>query len=112
MRRHLTTFLCPIFLLLLPACQSGGSGGKDRYEYPTSKLSNSKTVKGASLDGRFVILTDGSTWNIDWDDASKARRWSAGDRVNVIATQGGGFPYTLIKQGSGERVAARYGRKL
>ena len=87
--------------LTLASCQPGSS--KKRYEYPESRLSASKGGKGVSLDGRFLILSDGSTWNIDWGDASKARRWASGDRVNVIATQGKAFPYVLIKQGSGER---------
>ena len=97
-------------VMVLACCQSGG--GKNRYEYPISKLSDSKRVKAASLDGRFLILDDGSTWNIDWSDAQKARRWSSGERVNVISTRGTSFPYVLIKQANGERVAARYGRKL
>jgi hypothetical protein len=111
MKRHLI-LLIPV-LLALAGCQSSGiGGGKNRYEYPPSKLSTPKDVKAASLDGRFLILDDGSTWNIDWNDASKARRWGAGDRLNVITTQGKAFPYVLIKQSSGERVAARYGKKL
>ncbi len=102
--------LLPSLMLAFASCQSGG--GKNRYEYPPSRLSSAKQVKAASLDGRFVILSDGSTWNVDWDDAQKARRWSAGDRVNVISTHGKSFPYALIKQSNGERIAARYGRKL
>ena len=107
----------PILLLLtatlLFACASCQStGGKKRYEYPASKLSSPKRLKGASLDGRFLILSDGSMWNIDWGDASKARTWSEGERVNVIATRRSTFPYALIKQSDGQRVAARYGKKL
>lgn len=97
-------------VMALTGCQFGGS--KHRYEYPVSKLSDLKQVKAASLDGRFLILDDGSTWNIDWDDAQKVRRWSSGDRVNVISTRGASFPYALIKQANGVRVAARYGKKL
>ena len=97
-------------MLALSSCQSGGGG--QRYEYPAAKPSGAKKVKGASLDGRFVILGDGSTWNIDWGDASKVRGWRSGDRVNVILTSGKSFPYTLIKQSTGERAAARYGKKL
>ena len=104
-------FLLPCLLLAFVGCQSG-LGGKQRYEYPPSRLSSAKQVKATSLDGRFVILTDGSTWNVDWNDAQKARRWSSGDRVNVITTRGKSFPYALIKQSNGERIAARYGRKL
>lgn len=97
-------------LIMLPACQPAG-GGK-RYEYPVARLSSPKQVKAASLDGRFLVLSDGSMWNIDWEDAPKARRWSEGERVNVIATRDSGFPYALIKQSNGQRVAARFGKKL
>ena len=107
----------PTLLLLTTAalfacssCQS--SGGKKRYEYPVSKLSGQKQLKGTSLDGRFLILSDGSMWNVDWNDAGKARTWSEGERINVIATRSSAFPYALIKQSNGQRVAARYGKKL
>ena len=103
-----------LILLLLPICflLASCQSGSKRYEYPPSRLASPQTVKAASIDGRFILLEDGSTWNIDWNDASKARNWAAGDRVNVIATQGKSFPYMLIKQGTGQRVAARYGKKL
>jgi len=107
--KRIPLILIPL-ALALASCQSGG--GKNRYEYPVSKLSESKRVKGASTDGRFIILDDGSMWNIDWNDAQKARRWSSGDRVNVLSTQRSSFPYILIKQVNGERLAARYGKKL
>jgi len=97
-------------ILASVGCQSGG--GNRRYEYPAAKLSTPKRVKGASLDGRFLILSDGSMWNIDWGDVGKARTWSDGERVSVIATRGGTFPYALIRQSNGQRVAARYGKKL
>ena len=100
----------PFLLLVFCGCQSGG--GKKRYEYPPKRLSDAKQVKGISLDGRFVILADGSTWNVDWADAPKVRRWSSGERVNVISTNRTSFPYALIRQSTGERAAARYGRKL
>ena len=51
-------------------------------------------------------------WNVDWNDAGKVRRWQSGESVNVILTEGKSFPYVLIKQGNGERAAARYGKKL
>ena len=107
--KQLPLILIPL-VLALAGCDS--LGGKNRYEYPNSKLSDSKRLKSASLDGRFVILDDGSMWNIDWGDAPKARNWSSGDRVNVISTQRSSFPYVLIKQSNGERIAARYGKKL
>ncbi|MFT4546557.1 MAG: hypothetical protein ACI8XO_001601 [Verrucomicrobiales bacterium] len=103
-------FLFIALVFVLSGC--GTSSGNRRYEYPVSKLGSAKQIKAASLDGRFVILDDGSMWNVDWNDANKARRWSSGDRVNVIATHGKSFPYSLMKQASGERVAARYGKKL
>ena len=110
MKIPLLTLILPL-AVLLTSCQTGGS--KNRYEYPPAKLSSAKQVKGASLDGRFVILDDGSMWNIDWTDAKKAKRWGAGDKVNIIAVHGrSSFPYSLMKQSSGERVAARYGKKL
>jgi hypothetical protein len=110
--KRLPLVLFPL-LLMLAGCETASlGGGKNRYEYPPSKLATPKTVKAASLDGRFLILNDGSMWNINWDDANKARRWGQGDRLNVIATQGNAFPYVLIKQSSGERIAARYGKKL
>ena len=99
-------------IFVLSACDSAKIGKKDRYEYPASKLASPKRVKGVSTDGRFVILNDGSMWNIDWSDVSKVRRWSSGDAVNVIATSAQPFPYALIKQSNGVRVAARHGRKL
>ncbi|MGI9241612.1 MAG: hypothetical protein ACR2RV_12490 [Verrucomicrobiales bacterium] len=109
--KQLPLILIPLVTVLaLASCDS--VGGKNRYEYPSSKLSDSKRLKGTSLDGRFVILDDGSMWNIDWNDAPKARNWSSGDRVNVISTQRSSFPYVLIKQSNGERIAARYGKKL
>ena len=109
--KHPLLILFLPFALALASCQSGGAGNT-RYEYPPSRLATPKEVEAASIDGRFVILKDGSMWNVDWRDAQKARRWSAGDRINVISTQGNSFPYALIKQGSGERIAVRYGKKL
>lgn len=109
--RSTLLLLSSALLFTFASCESTG-GKKKRYEYPASKLSTPKRVKGASLDGRFLILSDGSMWNIDWNDAKKARGWSDGERVNVISTRGSAFPYALIKQADGQRVAARYGKKL
>jgi len=111
MKTLLATLTLGILVLFTTGCETTGGGG-DRYEYPPSKLSAKKHVKSASLDGRFIILSDGSMWNIDWADAGKARRWGAGERVNVLATNGRSFPYALVKHSNGERVAARYGKKL
>jgi hypothetical protein len=101
-----------LILVAVVATSCRSMRGGDRYEYPVPKLSTQKTLKAASLDGRFLILSDDSMWNIDWNDAGRARDWAAGERVNVLATNERSFPYVLIKQSDGERVAARYGKKL
>ena len=89
---------------------SGGGGG-DRYHYPESKAAKAKTVKFASTDGRFVGLSDGSLWNIDWSNTSAARNLRPGTPVSVRNVGSGSFPYQLSTPGA-PPVRARFGKKL
>ncbi len=97
---------------LLTSCSTGGGGGGRRYKYPESKIgSGGKNVRFASMDGRFVGLSDGSLWNIDWNDAKAAARMRAGEAVQVRKTGSGSFPYELSTP-SGASASARYGKRL
>lgn len=104
------------FLLALAAslvcvsCNSTGTSGNP-YEYSSSRLGASKRISAASVDGRFVILDDGSIWNISWSDAKDASRWRSGDVVSVTRGSGGEYPYVLNHE-RGASVSARHGKKL
>lgn len=116
----LVAILCTIF----PACtQPGGSSttsaGNPRnannprnpYRYPPARVGNTKTIRFASTDGRFVGLADGSTWNVDWSKAATSRNWRSGQRVTISGPSSGSFPYRLTDQ-NGRSVPARVGKKL
>ena len=99
----------------LAACNStapnNSGGGDTRYRYPEARVGSSKTVRFASTDGRFVGLSDGSLWNIDWSNAGAASSFKAGQPVEVRKVGGSSFPYQLSTPGS-RPVRARYGKKL
>ena len=95
---------------LLASCSTTGSG--KRYKYPDSKIdSGGKSIRFVSMDGRFVGLSDGSMWNIDWNDAKKAARMRSGEAVQIKKSGGGSFPYE-ISTGSGASASARFGKRL
>ncbi|MDB4512161.1 hypothetical protein N9060_01725 [Arenicella sp.] len=106
-------FALPLALaaaLFSVSCNSTGTTGNP-YEYNSSRIGVSKRVSAASVDGRFVILDDGSIWNISWSDAKDASRWRSGDTVSVTKGGGGEFPYVLNHE-RGSSVSARHGKKL
>lgn len=122
MRRFIAPLLAALICTIFPACSSpgGGSGpgsgpgaGNNRnpYRYPPARVGNAKTVRFASTDGRFVGLTDGSTWNVDWSKAGTSRNWRSGQRVTISGPGSGSFPYRLTDQ-AGRSVPARVGKKL
>jgi len=97
---------------LLTSCSTTGGGSGKRYKYPESKVGASgKTIRFASMDGRFVGLSDGSLWNIDWNDSKSASRMHSGEAVEVKKTGGGSFPYELVTP-SGASASARFGKRL
>jgi hypothetical protein len=108
--RKTTTLLLACCCAAFASCASTGSKGNE-YRYPERRASATKTVRFASTDGRFVGLSDGSLWNVDWSAAGAAKAFRSGDAVRVENTGSGSFPYRLTTE-SGRSVAARYGKKL
>ncbi len=97
-------------LLLLPSCATTG-GGRNPYQYAEGKLGGARKVSAASMDGRFLFLSDGSIWNVDWADARAASRLSTGDVVSVRRGNSNEFPYEIAPAG-GPSLSARLGKKL
>ncbi|MEM0897582.1 MAG: hypothetical protein AAGJ79_11940 [Verrucomicrobiota bacterium] len=104
------TLLSVCALSLLASCNSTSAGGNS-YEYSAAKVGKSRTISAASVDGRFVILDDGSIWNINWSDARNVSRWRSGQTVSVSPSSSSNFPYILNHQ-NGTSVSARHGKKL
>ena len=101
-------------LALLVGCASTKKkkkSSKSDHRAPQSQASKSRTVRFASTDGRFVGLSDGSLWNIDWRHADGVRHWKPGMAVRVSDSGSGSFPYRLSAS-DGSSAAARYGKKL
>ncbi|MEM9478305.1 MAG: hypothetical protein AAGA58_01445 [Verrucomicrobiota bacterium] len=92
------------------SCSSTSASGNS-YTYSASKIGKSRTISAASVDGRFVILDDGSIWNISWSDARNVSRWRSGQTVSVSPSSSSNFPYILNHQ-NGASVSARHGKKL
>ena len=96
-------------IVLLPSCTS--TDGRDPYWYSEGKLGSTTTIKGTSMDGRFLILNDGTFWNVDWADSRAASHLQTGDAVTVSRGSGTEFPYE-IRSGRGASISARLGKKL
>ncbi len=96
--------------LSLSSCKSTtpSGGSPEAHQY---RSRGSTTVSAASTDGRFVILSDGSIWNINWDDARDVSRWRSGEAVSISRSGSSNFPYVLNNE-RGSSVSARLGKKL
>jgi len=108
--------MSPFRILALLAAASlcfscASPGGRNPYQYAEGKLGGASTVSAASMDGRFLFLSDGSIWNVDWADARAAARLRAGEAVTVGRGGSGEFPYE-IAPGRGPSISARLGKKL
>ena len=97
------------FAVLLPSC--GSTSGRNPYQYSEGKLGAQKTVSGVAMDGRFLFLSDGSIWNVDWADARAASRLSSGDAVSVSRSASNEYPYEIAPV-RGPSISARHGKKL
>ena len=97
-----------LFLICLPLL--GGCANK-----PKSKATSTTSimaVRGASEDGRFIVLHDGSVWNVDWDHADTAAALQPGAGVLVFKEPNdGSFPFRMRTR-EGAIIPVRLGRNL
>lgn len=65
-------------------------------------------VQAVELGGRYVILEDGSVWEVEISDRATASSWVADDFVGVrwIAAPRGDYEYLLTRTGGLEQRAA------
>jgi hypothetical protein len=101
-------FLSAVAILSV-SCAS--TSGRNPYQYSEGKLGAQKTVSATSMDGRFLFLSDGSIWNVDWADSRAASRLNSGDAVTVSRGNSNEYPYE-IAPGRGPSISARLGKKL
>lgn len=65
-------------------------------------------VTGVEEDGRYLLLEDGSRWEVEISDRATTASWVAEDFVNLswIAAPRGDFEYLLSRVGNVEQQAA------
>ena len=65
-------------------------------------------VTGVEEDGRYLVLEDGSRWEVEISDRATTASWVAEDFVNLswIAAPRGEFEYLLSRVGNVEQQAA------
>lgn len=65
-------------------------------------------VTGVEEDGRYLVLEDGSRWEVEISDRATTASWVAEDFVNLswIAAPRGDFEYLLSRVGNVEQQAA------
>ncbi len=90
-----------------------GSAGKSTGRPPGTApvVREALTVRYASTDGRFVGLSDGTLWNIDWGSAGHARGLRPGTPVRVGRSGRGDFPFQMTTP-EGRQIGARLGKRL
>jgi len=67
-------------------------------------------VRAVEEDGRYLVLEDGSLWEVEISDRARTASWTSDDFVNLswIAAPRGDFEYLLTRAGHLEsRAAAR-----
>ncbi len=106
---RIRSLVLAVVTLFAVSCAS--TGGRDPYRYSEGKHGARKTISATSMDGRFLFLSDGSIWNVDWADARAATRLNSGDAVTVFRGNSSDFPYE-IAPGRGPSISARLGKKL
>lgn len=109
MPTKLIPLICGVALSIGCASKKGGSASVEST--PPAPRSATHEIKFASTDGRFVGLTDGTLWNIDWQDSRRASSLRSGQAVRVQRAGSGEFPYR-ISTADGNSVAARRGKRL
>lgn len=66
------------------------------------------TLKGSI----YVILEDGSLWEISTPDRLKPSSWLKTDVITVVENISYKYPYKLVNHSSGDAVEAKYLGKL
>ncbi len=63
-----------------------------------------------NIDGTYIILEDGSLWQIDHLDKIDAMLWLPASNITVIESTSGslGYNYLLINMDDGEKAHAKY----
>lgn len=87
----------------IAACDSDASCG--RVPRPVGLY-----IRAVEEDGRYLVLEDGSRWEVEISDRARTASWTSDDFVNLgwIAAPRGDFEYLLTRAGHLEsRAAAR-----
>ena len=65
-------------------------------------------IRGVEDDGRYLVLEDGSRWEVEISDRATTASWVADDFVNLswIAAPRGDFEYLLSRVGDHDQRAA------